>query len=75
MESKFIICYLFDTVMEGKSFYFTSYNGHPVCMICANVIHMIDFIPQKNAVIFQSQKGNKKRNDDKNRPEEEEKIV
>jgi hypothetical protein len=36
---------------------------------------MIDFIPQKNAVIFQSQKGNKKRNDDENRPEEEEKIV
>ena len=44
-------------------------------MIRPNVIHMIDFITQKNAVIFQSQKENKKRNGNKNRPEEEEKIT
>ena len=44
-------------------------------MVCSNIIHMIDFIPQKNAVIFHSQKGNEKRNYEKNRPEEKKKIV
>jgi hypothetical protein len=36
---------------------------------------MIDFIPQKNAIIFHGHKGNKKRSSEENRPEEEEKIV
>ena len=44
-------------------------------MVYSNVIHMIDFIPQKNAIIFHGQKENKKRNGEENRPEEEEKIT
>ena len=75
MQMEFFESYLFNMILTRKIFYLTIKNLHSIGMFHTDIFHVINFIPYKNTVIFQRDKGNEDGNGDENKPEEEKKIA
>tara|TARA_B100000809_G_scaffold36290_1_gene31800 strand:- start:332 stop:550 length:219 start_codon:yes stop_codon:yes gene_type:complete len=69
-----LIGQFFNSILPGEIFYFSRQNFHPVQMGGLNIHKMVNFVPKKNAFIFQGNHNNEEDDGKYNEPREEQEI-
>ena len=64
----------FNSILPGEIFYFSRQNFHPVQVSGFNIFKMVNFVPQKNAFIFQGNHTDENNNGESDKPKEEQEI-
>ena len=74
VKLEFFIGYLLNSILPGEVFYLSTQHLYTIQMGGTDIFKMVNFVPQKNAFIFQGNHTDENNNGESDKPKEEQEI-